>query len=266
MSVGTYDEGEVRTPGTFSATPGIAAGLKGKLVDAGDFYASKDFYDPVKKRRINWGWATVPPASVETLPREVTWHPELEQLVHAPVEEQDSLRDQEIGGFDASSLAGDGSSKALGLPTALGNTSEIMVSFERPTFSVKLAVSTMVGSDGSGSLFSVDYVHDPSKVSLVQVHGGPYTDTLQLLPSDTSIDLRLYVDNTMTEAFWMGGRVAMTAATPATPEADVEVSVSGAEQGSSVVATAKAWSVKSIWVSPEEVMGTPRPDAVQVVV
>jgi hypothetical protein len=55
-------------------------------------YASKDFFDPVKKRRINWGWARVPPASTQTLPREVTWHPQLQQLVFSPLEEQAALR------------------------------------------------------------------------------------------------------------------------------------------------------------------------------
>ena len=52
----------------------------------------QDFWDPVRQRRINWGWARVPPSSTQTLPREVTWHPELQQLVFSPVEEQAALR------------------------------------------------------------------------------------------------------------------------------------------------------------------------------
>ena len=69
--------------------------------------ASKDFYDPVKQRRINWGWAKIAygpwggsntwDSSAHTLPREVTWNPELQQLVFAPVEEQALLRGAVIG-------------------------------------------------------------------------------------------------------------------------------------------------------------------------
>jgi hypothetical protein len=55
--VGTYVEGSVNTTGTWTATPGFS--FEQVNIDAGNFYASKDFYDPVKDRRINFGWATV---------------------------------------------------------------------------------------------------------------------------------------------------------------------------------------------------------------
>lgn len=340
------------TPGAFTATPGIMAGLKETKIDQGAFYASKDFYDPVKKRRINWGWAQVHPASVQSLPREVTWHPELQQLVFSPVEEQDTLRGRTIGRLAKTTLS-PGKHASLGLPKRAGNTSEVVVSFDRPAAAVQLSVNVMVGSapglakweadwnlggadyevnstesltvdcvadgkcpcqarceaDGKerckswtlvppgapsragaprcclkssvpasspypgifsgvndpdaaavgGTLFTVDYVHDPTKVSAVKVHGGGHTDTLQLLPSDTTIDVRLYVDNRMTEAFWMGGRVAMTVDTPATEAADIVVSIDG-DAASAVPATATAWAVSPIWVSPVEVLQTPRMD------
>ena len=47
----------VRKLGVFTPAPGPAG--KEALVDAGAFYASKDFYDPVKQRRINFGWAQI---------------------------------------------------------------------------------------------------------------------------------------------------------------------------------------------------------------
>merc|ERR1719277_2199456 len=55
MNVGTYTEGPAKTAGKFEATPGITAGLKYQIIDVAALYASKDFYDPVKQRRINWG-------------------------------------------------------------------------------------------------------------------------------------------------------------------------------------------------------------------
>merc|ERR1712176_1126117 len=62
-----------------------------RKADNGKYYATKDFWDPVKKRRLLWGWA-VPPCNAQTLAREVTWNPELQQLVYSPIEEQARLR------------------------------------------------------------------------------------------------------------------------------------------------------------------------------
>jgi hypothetical protein len=53
--------------------------------------AFSDFYDPVNDRRILWGWAQIPNGA-QALPRHVTWHPELEQLVFSPLAEQAALR------------------------------------------------------------------------------------------------------------------------------------------------------------------------------
>ena len=61
------------------------------MVSAGVAYASKDFYDPVKERRINWGWALVPPASTQTLPREVTFNAAARTLQQYPIDELKAL-------------------------------------------------------------------------------------------------------------------------------------------------------------------------------
>merc|ERR1712039_1058462 len=97
--------------------------------------------------------------------------------------------------------------------------------------------------------------------SEVQVGSGQAVDTLKLSPNDKTIEMRLFVDNTFTEAYWMGGRVAMTIVTPATEEADVVVSVN---KDSVSLASATVYKVDSIWVTPEEVKNTPR--TVEVVV
>ena len=62
--------------------------------DHGALYAAKDMLDPVHGRRIYWGWnAYVAPAQGGlSLPRELTWHPELQQLVHSPLPELSLLR------------------------------------------------------------------------------------------------------------------------------------------------------------------------------
>jgi len=113
----------------------------------------------------------------------------------------------------------------------------------------------------TGSVFYVDYVppQDNSGVSTMTVGGPSKTDKLKLLASDKSIDLRLYVDNTFTEAYWMGGRVAMAATTPQTQKGAADVTVSTDQNGVKLL-SAKAWEVGSIWVTPNEVKNTPRGD------
>jgi len=219
----------------------------------GRFYASKDFYDPVKDRRINYGWAqTAGPTNVQTMPREITWHPELQQLVYSPVEEQDTLRTKEIGHFVGH--LDSNKSASLGLPKNVGNQSEVTVSFSRPTADAILGVTVMASKDGtSGTLFTVDY---KANANVAQVGGGGVHDTLHLLDSDKSIDMRIFVDNTFAEVYFQGGRVAMTVNTPASDDADITVSSSISQ----VSAKAKSWSVSSIWVTPKEVLHTPRLD------
>ena len=65
-------------------------------IDRGAFYAAKDLLDPPRPgrpfhRRIYWGWtAYVDPAQgTMSLPRELTWDPELEQLVCELVSDTD---------------------------------------------------------------------------------------------------------------------------------------------------------------------------------
>ena len=70
------------------------------MIDQGNFYASKDFYDPVKDRRINWGWAVVAPGSTLSLGREVVYNAELQQLEFAPLDEQKDLRTNQLVNMD----------------------------------------------------------------------------------------------------------------------------------------------------------------------
>merc|ERR1712151_1002798 len=104
-------------------------------------------------------------------------------------------------------------------------------------------VEVMVGGS-TKTPFTIEYIQGAGSA---KVGGGGVFDTLNLLESDESIDVRLYVDNTFTEVYFQGGRVAMTINTPATDAVDVD-------------ATATVWSVSSIWVTPEDVMRTPRLD------
>eukprot|EP00948_MAST-09A_sp_MAST-9A-sp1_P001800 g1800.t1 len=260
MQVGHYTPNGVKSAGVWVGEPEVK-------IDMGHFYASKDFYDPVKKRRINWGWATVPPKSAQTLPREITWNAELHQLVYSPLEEQAALRGDTLGDLKAVALtAGQpkcincGSSDTL----AKGNQSEIFASFQLPKTNATFGFVVNADSDATttGTYFFVQY--DPSSLTATvgAVAGGTKgdfskatKDTLKLSPNDKSLDLRVYIDRTFSEAFWMNGRVAMTIDTAG-------VAMSSHQLVSSVanlVFEATVWEVKSIWVSTEEVLNTPVP-------
>jgi len=252
MQLGSYVAGPPKSNGNWTAL------LPEVKIDAGSFYASKDFFDPVKGRRINFGWATVPPASTQTLPREVTWHPELQQLVYTPVEEQSQLRGAVIGSLANTTLVAN-VPHSLHLPPQGGNQSEVRVTIQRPTSAVRLSVNVMVDAarKATGTEFFIAYVPPadgkPSEVQVGSAYGT--VDVLKLLPSDETLDMALFVDNTFTEVFWMGGRVAMTITTPTSGGHD-DVTVAATEPGVTVSAT--AWAVDSIWVTPDVVKQTPR--------
>ncbi|XP_048320817.1 beta-fructofuranosidase, insoluble isoenzyme 3 [Ziziphus jujuba] len=81
-------------------------GWEGLRYDYGNFYASKTFYDPAKKRRILWGWANESDSSeddikkgwagIQAIPRTVWLDPSGKQLVQWPVEELNCLRGQKV--------------------------------------------------------------------------------------------------------------------------------------------------------------------------
>jgi len=272
MQVGRY------TPPTQPNELGGWTGEPEVKIDMGRFYASKDFWDPSKERRINWGWAQVPPSSTQTLPRVVTWDPELEQLVYSPLEEQDELRGKVIADQHGVLLT---ANTTLMLNTmGAGKQAEVEVTFSMPTSAARLGVVVMAGSNAtsSGTLFYIDYtpptaeaassphtvtvgaVDMSAKGAVTQLGGGTstgaVTDALKLSPNDKTLTIRVYVDATFSEAYWQGGRVAMTVDTPATTESNMAVYTSGRV----TLLNAKAYSVQSIWVSEEEVRAAPRKD------
>jgi len=172
MNVGTYVANGPKQNGNWTATPGVT--FKETHIDKGNFYASKDFYDPVKDRRINWGWATVPPSSAQTLPRELTWNPELQQLVHSPVEEQDKLRGDALSDIKTTQLKANQPLSLGDFPPHVGNQSEVEVSFAIPSKAGTFGVAVMAKDVAfkSGMYFYVNYVPPPNKTSVYTLTVG----------------------------------------------------------------------------------------------
>ena len=77
------------------------------------------------------------------------------------------------------------------------------------------------------------------------------TDTLQLLPSDTTLDMRIFTDNGLVEVYWMKGRVVMTAITPLNIRSGATLI---GTTDTNTTASAKVWEMGGIWTSPERVL------------
>lgn len=269
MVVGAYKSGAPKKLGTFQSNQ------KPQLVDAGAFYASKDFFDPVKQRRILWGWAKIAygkwtrgqswGSSSHTLPREITWNAELAQLCFAPLEEQSKLRGAVLGKLKPQPLLPAKPLSLLPKGTVGGNQSEAVLSFAMPTAAVNVTVALMVGAGKRGAAAVTLHFTPPATPSKTPWHAVSVSGTgveateLRLAKTDSSIELRLFVDQVMAEAFWQGGRMASTLAAGPGCGADCGIVVTADAAGASLL-SATAWAVNPIWVTPQDVLASPRSD------
>ncbi|KAG2658852.1 hypothetical protein PVAP13_1KG316000 [Panicum virgatum] len=100
-TVGSYDRRRDRY------VPDDPAGdERRRRYDYGNFYASKTFYDPAKRRRVLLGWAnesdSVPDdkakgwAGIHAIPRKIWLDPSGKQLLQWPVEEVEKLRGKPV--------------------------------------------------------------------------------------------------------------------------------------------------------------------------
>jgi len=73
--------------------------------------------------------------------------------------------------------------------------------------------------------------------------------------TDSYLEMHVYIDNTFVEAYWQGGRVAMTRTIElASPVWGFAVSTTGEEP--LVVTSVEAYTIGSIWVDNENVRNT----------
>ena len=81
------------------------------------------------------------------------------------------------------------------------------------------------------------------------------SDTLTLLTSDKEITVRIFLDGTVGEVYWMGGRVAMTV--PIADQTQGSVSISASGSTGTRLLNATAWGMGNIMTSTEAVLSTP---------
>jgi len=142
--LGTYVANGPKQLGNFSAAAGWEDLFAQRKVDQGQYYASKDYLYPTAGsdalRRINWGWATVPPQSTQSLPRVITFNALARTLEQAPIFELTALR--ESPAFDSKGFTvGAKSPVATNLPAGTARQSELLVTFALPTAATVLSVT-----------------------------------------------------------------------------------------------------------------------------
>ena len=93
----------------------------------------------MQRRRINWGWAKTPHGA-QTMPRSMTYHPQLQQLVYSPLNESAALRVlpplAEAHGVRVNSSA----SYSLGSFGARAGSSELWVFVRRPASAAVITI------------------------------------------------------------------------------------------------------------------------------
>ena len=222
LQVGMYEAGAVGANSTWlGGTP--------QVIDRGGNYAtSKDFFDAKTRRRILWGNLGAPPNGALSLPREVTWHPELQQLMFTPLSEQSMLRGTVLGQHGSFTVDGTTmtelyDTQKYGLSAGL--QSEVEVTFTLPLHNSLFGVVVFGGNSSGapsskGLLFFVNYTRPvatalSAAVPYYEVMVGamptsaqappappqhhkpapfPRLSTLRLLPSDTSITISVFTE------------------------------------------------------------------------
>ena len=94
---------------------------------------------------------------------------------------------------------------------------------------------------------------DESSYYNVTVTCGDFDDTLRLLPEETSLELRVYADATFLEAYFQQGRIAITV--DATMDSSSDIAMYGDDV---TVSDATTYSLRSIWVSEDDVRNAKR--------
>lgn len=284
--LGTYDEGAMNTTGSFKPTPGWEDLFEQRKIDMGFFYASKDAVFPSRDgaaaRRVNWGWARVPPDSVQTLPRVITFNAVARTLEQAPAEELVSLRGSPTA-FPLGTLPA-GASHLLTLAPGVLGTSEIELEFDLPAsaarFGLRFGRAAAARSHAAGTAEEIprsdadaepmdctfDYTPPATGLSgvAVEIDGrlpfvqqrtvavscGVHSDSLVLLAEEASLSLRVFADATLFEAFFQGGRVAMTEALAFDASSQLFIFTAG---GAVRVKTAVVYPMRSIWTTADQV-------------
>ena len=114
-------------------------------------------------------------------------------------------------------------------------------------------------SDGGAGVSCLFSYSPPTNLSApyyeLPVSCGPYADSLRVLTNATSVSLRIFYDATFLEAYFEGGRVAITAVASLAGSPAIALTSTAPTMR---VANATLYPMRSIWTEPEAVRKQPR--------
>ena len=199
---------------------------------------------------------------MQTLAREVTYHPLLKQLVFSPLKEQASLRQKILGSIE-NVIVTTAKKVELG-PFIEANQSDVILRVGIPKTSATLyiTVTALVKIEFYINFVERDGDNVWTEMEVGMLTEDPYVsikDTLKMLDSDNTLELRLFLDHEITEAYWQGGRVAMTVPSPLTNATSVILSTDSA--GATLnVDNVTIWNMKPAWISKQELLAQEKSD------
>ena len=277
VEIGWWREGKRGEVGAWTGLNGDGRSGSGyQAMDRGFAYAAKDVEGAPGGLRVSIAWARLNPSQqgqqlnndVQTVARQVTYHPTLQQLLFYPVPALDSLRGPLLGSARGQTVT-PGKPVSLG-PWTEGNQSDVLVRVRVPSTPTTLYVSV------TAEVRVEFYINFPGTAAAAAAaaaagQGGdeapwaeaevglltadPYVsfkDTLRLLPTDKVLELRLLVDHAIVEAYWQGGRVAMTVPAPLTESTRIALTTDTA--GASLAVDVDVWYVESAWIGKDEAL------------
>jgi hypothetical protein len=239
-------------------------------VRSGQFVQGKKAFLP---NTCNPMWPHAPPSwETESLMREVAWDAQVGTVVTPPLRELDQLRGAAplavlgqtrlvAGGWRPLAMAGTG----VGSP--IGRQLEILAYFERAaggnaTFGVAVLESQALGQRTSVSLSTAGDAPNSVALTVDGSHGGflPAACDALLPPSvarSTAVtlpgellELRVFVDRGVVEAFAMGGRA--TGTVQVRPNASAVGVSLFAVGGDVALRNVSVWNVETMWEEEEE--------------
>ena len=149
------------------------------------------------------------------------------------------------------------------LPGCIVNTSHLLCSIDyAPPQSPPPLSSSWPRSATATNSSSAPPPPPPPQYYNVSVQCGGTTDTLRLLTTEKTVELRLYSDWGMVEAFFQKGRVAMTVMSTM-PQyqgngLDDSADVALTSTTDITMATLDVYQMKGIWSTPEQIRAAPR--------
>ena len=228
--------------------------------------AAHDFWDAKNGRRVLFLWIRGGRGAM-TLPRVVTYHPALEQLVTPPLPELASLRLAAAAKSATGSVVVRQPTPLMLGPWPAAKAVEVVTHFAIPSHAVNFSLSLCAAGGTHCATASVRCAAAlrPAAGGGVRIRGvtvglgGAGSDELRLLPTDGSIELRLFADAAAVEAYFGGGRVALSSGNIGLPQtfasAKLVVDAAPGSDGATVtLLNATAWPLASIYATRDEVL------------